>query len=115
MLFRSLSFTAAISAYLGITEPAIFGVNLRFKFPFFAAMIGSALGAVVITINHVKAPSIGVGGLPGFLSIFPQQWGVFFIGMIIAIVVPFILTFVFSNFTNIKVPTLKNMKLKKNM
>lgn len=112
---KGLSFTAAISAYLGITEPAIFGVNLRFKFPFLSAMIGSAMGAVVITINHVKAPSIGVGGLPGFLSIFPQQWGIFSIGMIIAIVVPFILTFVLSNFSNIKVPALKIMKLKKNM
>jgi len=99
---KGLSFTSAISAYLGITEPAIFGVNLRFKFPFFSAMIGSAAGAIVITLNHVKAPGIGVGGLPGFLSIFPQQWSIFFVGMLIAIVIPFILTLILSNFKGFK-------------
>jgi PTS system trehalose-specific IIC component len=107
---KGLSFTSAISAYLGITEPAIFGVNLRFKFPFFSAMIGSAAGAVVITLNHVKAPSIGVGGLPGFLSIFPQQWGIFFVGMIVAIVIPFVLTLILSKFKNFKLQDLKNEK-----
>ncbi|MBC2578787.1 PTS system trehalose-specific EIIBC component [Clostridium sp. DJ247] len=111
---KGLSFTSAISAYLGITEPAIFGVNLRFKFPFFSAMVGSAAGAIVITLNHVKATSIGVGGLPGFLSIFPQQWGAFFVGMLIAIVIPFILTFALSKFKNFDLPSLKNMKLSKN-
>ena len=107
---KGLSFTSAISAYLGITEPAIFGVNLRFKFPFFSAMIGSAAGAIVITLNHVKAPSIGVGGLPGFLSIFPQQWGIFFVGMIVAIVIPFVLTLILSKFKNFKLQDLKNEK-----
>lgn len=100
---KGLSFTSAISAYLGITEPAMFGVTLRFKFPFISAMIGSAAGAIFITLNNVKAPSIGVGGLPGILSIFPQQWGAFFIGMLIAIVVPFTLTFVLSKVNFFKV------------
>ncbi|MGZ4162215.1 MAG: PTS system trehalose-specific EIIBC component [Neobacillus sp.] len=95
---KGLSLTSAISAYLGITEPAMFGVNLRFRFAFFAAIIGSALAGMFITINGVKAPSVGVGGLPAFLSIFPQNWGPFFIGMAIAIVVPIVLTFVFSKF-----------------
>jgi PTS system trehalose-specific IIC component len=76
----------------------MFGVNLRFRFAFFAAIIGSALAGMFITINGVKAPSVGVGGLPAFLSIFPQNWGPFFIGMAIAIVVPIVLTFVFSKF-----------------
>ncbi|AGK95549.1 PTS system trehalose-specific EIIBC component [Clostridium pasteurianum] len=107
---KGLSFTSAISAYLGITEPAIFGVNLRFKFPFFSAMIGSAAGAIIITLNHVKAPGIGVGGLPGFLSIFPQQWGIFFVGMIVAIVIPFILTLILSKFKNFKLQDSKNEK-----
>lgn len=95
---KGLSLTSAISAYLGITEPAMFGVNLRFRFAFFAAIIGSAIAGMFITINGVKAPSVGVGGLPAFLSIFPQNWGPFFIGMVIAIVVPIVLTFVFSKF-----------------
>jgi trehalose PTS system EIIBC or EIIBCA component len=93
---RGMALTSAISAYLGITEPAMFGVNIRFKYPFYAAMTGSALAAVVITLSKVKATSIGVGGLPGFLSIFPQHWGVFFIGMAIAIAVPIALTLSFA-------------------
>ncbi|MFC3884603.1 PTS system trehalose-specific EIIBC component [Bacillus songklensis] len=93
---KGLSLTSAISAYLGITEPAMFGVNLRFRFAFISAIVGSALAGMVITMNGVQAPSIGVGGLPAFLSIFPQNWGAFFIGMAIAIVVPAVLTFVFG-------------------
>ncbi|EGL83449.1 PTS system, trehalose-specific IIBC subunit [Caldalkalibacillus thermarum TA2.A1] len=89
---KGLSLTSSVSAYLGITEPAMFGVNLRFKYPFICALIGSATAAAFITLNQVRAASIGVGGLPGFLSIFPQQWGAFFIGMAIALIVPFALT-----------------------
>ncbi|UOF90230.1 PTS system trehalose-specific EIIBC component [Fodinisporobacter ferrooxydans] len=89
---RGMALTSAISAYLGITEPAMFGVNIRFRFPFYSAMIGSAIAGFFITLYHVRATSIGVGGIPGFLSIFPNQWGPFFIGMAIALVVPFVLT-----------------------
>ncbi|MBY0098635.1 PTS system trehalose-specific EIIBC component [Mesobacillus maritimus] len=89
---KSLSATSAVSAYLGITEPAMFGVNLRFRFAFISAIIGSALAGAFIAMASVQAPSIGVGGLPAFLSIFPKNWGSFFIGMAIAIIVPFILT-----------------------
>ncbi|QQZ10256.1 PTS system trehalose-specific EIIBC component [Heyndrickxia vini] len=99
---KGLSLTSAISAYLGITEPAMFGVNLRFRFAFIAAIIGSAIGGMFITLNGVKAASVGVGGLPGFLSIFPQNWGAFFIGMGIAIVIPFVLTIVFAKLRKTK-------------
>lgn len=92
---RKLSVTSAISAYLGITEPAMFGVNLRLKYPFISALIGSALGAAVITAFKVKAMSIGVGGLPGFLSIFQNQWiPSFFLGMAVALIVPFLITLI---------------------
>ncbi|WP_349410587.1 PTS system trehalose-specific EIIBC component [Pseudalkalibacillus sp. SCS-8] len=90
---KGLSFTSAVSAYLGITEPAMFGVNIRFKYPFIAAMISSAIAGLILTINKVKATSIGVGGIPGFLSIQPGSWGVFFIGMAIVLILPYILTF----------------------
>ncbi len=93
---KGLSMTSAISAWLGITEPAMFGVNLRYRYPFFAAIIGSAIAGVVITLRGVMAPSIGVGGLPAFLSIFTEFWGVFFIGMAIVLVVPFVLTFIMA-------------------
>lgn len=91
---KGLSFTSAISAYLGITEPAMFGVNLRYRYPFISAIIGAGIAGMFITINHVVAPSIGVGGLPGFLSIVPQKWVPFFIGMAISIVVPVVLTYI---------------------
>ncbi|RXZ02027.1 PTS system trehalose-specific EIIBC component [Fictibacillus sp. S7] len=99
---KGLSFTSAISAYLGITEPALFGVNLRFRFPFICAIIGSAIAGILITVNKVQASSIGVGGIPGFLSIFPDKWGPFFLGMAIAIVVPFVLTYVFGRIKKVK-------------
>ncbi|WP_026693093.1 PTS system trehalose-specific EIIBC component [Peribacillus kribbensis] len=95
---KGLSLSSSISAFLGVTEPAMFGVNLRFRYPFFAAMTGSALGAVYITVNKVMAPSIGVGGLPAFFSIVPQKWAPFFVGMAIALVVPFVLTFILGKF-----------------
>ncbi|MCK0472428.1 PTS system trehalose-specific EIIBC component [Halalkalibacter sp. APA_J-10(15)] len=93
---KGLSMTSSISAYLGITEPAMFGVNLRYRFPFICAIIGSAIGAVWITVNSVTANSIGVGGLPGIFSITAGYWLVFLVGMVIAIVVPFVLTFLYG-------------------
>ncbi|KIQ94260.1 EIIBC-Tre [Anoxybacillus thermarum] len=93
---KGLSFTSAVSAYLGITEPAMFGVNLRFRYPFISALIGSAIAGIFITINKVQASSIGVGGLPGFLSIFPEKWAPFFIGMAIVLIVPFMLTYILA-------------------
>ncbi|WP_322922747.1 PTS system trehalose-specific EIIBC component [Paenibacillus campi] len=87
---KSLSATTSLTAFLGVTEPAVFGVNVRFKYPLFMGMFGSAIGGVWLTINHVRAFAIGVGGLPGFLAINVAQWGIFFIGMAIALVVPFV-------------------------
>ena len=93
---KSMASTSAISAYFGITEPAMFGINLRFKFPFYSALLGSAMASVFLAMNQVQASAIGVGGLPGFISIIPQFIPVFLIGMSIAIVVPFVLTCVLS-------------------
>ncbi|MBW0933502.1 PTS system trehalose-specific EIIBC component [Priestia megaterium] len=93
---RGLAFTSGVSAWLGITEPAMFGVNLRYRFPFIAAIIGSAISGVVVSVSGVKAPSIGIGGLPAPLSILPENWGIFILGMLIVIVVPFVLTLLFG-------------------
>jgi PTS system trehalose-specific IIC component len=89
---KSMASTSAISAYFGITEPAMFGVNLRYKFPFYAALVGSALACVFLSLNRIKASAIGVGGLPGFISIIPDYIPLFVIGMLIAMTVPFALT-----------------------
>ena len=90
---QQVNIPACISCYLGITEPALFGVNLKYKFPLVCGMIGSALAAMVCTGMGVKALSIGVGGLPGILSIMFNYWGIFALCMLIAIVVPFVLTY----------------------
>lgn len=92
---KSLSLPAAISAWLGVTEPAMFGVNLKFKYAFYAAIIGSACASVVSILTGVLANSIGIGGLPAFLAIQPQYWLTFIMAMGVAVVVPFVLTVVF--------------------
>ena len=89
---KEVNIPSCISCYLGVTEPAMFGVNLKYSFPFFSAMVGSALAALFSVSTGVMASSIGVGGLPGILSIQPQFMLKFAIAMVIAIVVPFILT-----------------------
>ena len=89
---REISVPAAISAYLGVTEPAMYGINLRYKFPMLCAMVGSALAALVCGFSGVLANGIGVGGLPGILSIQPQFWGIYAVAMLIAIAVPLTLT-----------------------
>ncbi|MCG7409085.1 PTS system trehalose-specific EIIBC component [Paenibacillus sp. ACRRX] len=93
---KSMASTSALSAYFGITEPAMFGVNLSNKYPFYAAIIGSATAAIFITLNDVLAPAIGVGGLPAFISIMPNSMASFFVGMVIAVVIPVVMTFVLS-------------------
>ncbi len=72
---KQISIPATISCYLGVTEPAMFGINLKYTYPFLAAMIGSALAGVFSVGTGVMANSIGVGGLPGILSIQPPIYG----------------------------------------
>ncbi|EEH5114322.1 PTS trehalose transporter subunit IIBC [Salmonella enterica subsp. enterica serovar Kunzendorf] len=89
---REISVPAAISAYLGVTEPAMYGINLKYRFPMLCAMIGSGLAGLLCGLNGVIANGIGVGGLPGILSIPPRYWQVYGMAMVIAIVIPVILT-----------------------
>ncbi|EAO3143269.1 PTS trehalose transporter subunit IIBC [Salmonella enterica] len=89
---REISVPAAISAYLGVTEPAMYGINLKYRFPMLCAMIGSGLAGLLCGLNGVIANGIGVGGLPGILSIPPRYWQVYGMAMVIAIVIPMILT-----------------------
>ena len=89
---QEVNVPACISCYLGVTEPAMFGVNLKFHFPFICGMIGSAIAAVVCVATSTTANAIGVGGIPGILSIQPAYMLSFALCMVIAIVVPFVLT-----------------------
>ena len=84
---QQVNIPACISCYLGVTEPALFGVNLKYGFPLVCGMIGSACGAVISIGTGVEAYSIGVGGLPGILSIKPQFWLNFLIAMLVCIFV----------------------------
>lgn len=89
---QEVNVPACISCYLGVTEPAIFGVNLKHVFPFVCGMIGSSCAAVVCVAMGTTANAIGVGGLPGILSIKPDFMIGFAICMLIAVVVSFVLT-----------------------
>lgn len=91
---KQISIPACISAYLGVTEPALFGVNLKYGFPFICGMIGSGIAAIISVGSGVMANAIGIGGLPGILSIQPNSIPMFAVAMVVAIVVPFILTVV---------------------
>lgn len=89
---KQVNVPACISCYLGVTEPALFGVNLKYGFPLICGLVGSCIAAMISVSSGVMASSIGVGGIPGILSIKPQFMFMFFIAMIEAICVPFILT-----------------------
>lgn len=89
---KQINVPACISCYLGVTEPALFGVNLKYGFPFVCGLVGSCIAAMISVSSGVMASSIGVGGIPGILSIKPQFMFMFFIAMIVAFCIPFILT-----------------------
>ena len=91
---QEVNVPSCVSCYLGVTEPAIFGVNLKHGFPFICGMIGSALAAIVCVATSTTANAIGVGGLPGILSIQPQYMASFAVCMVIAIAVPLVLTLI---------------------
>ena len=90
-----ISLPATISAYLGVTEPALFGVNVKYIYPFVAGMIGSSIAGLLSVTFNVTAASIGIGGLPGILSIQPKYMIPFAGIMLVAIIVPIVLTFFF--------------------
>ena len=91
---QQVNVPACISCYLGVTEPALFGVNLKYVFPLVCGMIGSCCAAMISVGFGVEALSIGVGGLPGILSIKPEYYLIFLLAMIVAVVIPFTLTFI---------------------
>ncbi len=89
---QEVNIPSCISCYLGVTEPAMFGVNLKHSYPFICGMIGSACASIVCVATNSTANAIGVGGLPGILSMQPQSMLTFAICMLIAVAVRFVLT-----------------------
>lgn len=86
---RGLAVPSGISALLGITEPAMFGVNLRYRQAFIAAMIGSGLASAFIAFFNVKAIALGAAGFLGVPSIKPDSLAMYSVGMAISFIVAF--------------------------
>lgn len=103
---KSMALPASLSAFMGITEPAIFGVNIRYIRPFIAGMIGGAFGGALASIMNVYATANGVTGLFGFLITSAS-----FTGYLLTIIVSFAIAFAISWILGIKedTPDNKNM------
>lgn len=93
---KGLSSSAGVSALLGITEPAIFGVNLKLKFPFFCALIGSCIASFIAGIFRVGAISLGSAGFLGFLSVNPKSIIVYVVCELISFAIAFAVTFIYG-------------------
>ncbi len=94
---KAMALPASLSAFLGITEPAIFGVNVRFMRPFIAGMLGGACGGALASIMKVYATANGVTGLFGFLITADS-----FVGYLLTVVVSFVVAFAASWVLGIK-------------
>lgn len=92
---KSICSASGVSALLGITEPAMFGVTLKLRYPFYAAMIGSGVGSAYLAATKTLAQAMGAAGLPGFISMKPESYLNFAIGIVLSMAVSFILTMVF--------------------
>ena len=88
---KAMALPASLSAFMGITEPAIFGVNVRFMRPFIAGMIGGACGAAIASIMGVYATGYGITGIFGFLLTIDSFWG-YLLTFVVAAVVAFVIS-----------------------
>jgi sucrose PTS system EIIBCA or EIIBC component len=93
---KSTASAAGISALLGITEPAMFGINLKLRYPFIGAIVGSAVASGFVTLFKVKATALGAAGIPGIISIRPDTIISYIIGMAISFAVAFLVTIVLA-------------------
>lgn len=106
---QGLAITSGVSGFLGVTEPAMFGVNLPLKYPFIAAIVTSMCVGALIGGSGVIG-KVGVGGLPAILSIEQQFWGVYALGTLISAILPFVLTIIFSKFSKEKAKSIVGEK-----
>lgn len=93
---KGLASSAGVSALLGITEPALFGVNLKYRFPFFCALIGSGAAAAVAGLLKVVAVSLGSAGFLGFLSINATSIPFYILCELISFAIAFALTYIYG-------------------
>ena len=90
---KGLTSSSGVSALLGITEPALFGVNLKYRFPFFCALAASAVGAAFAGLTKVAAVSLGSAGFLGFLSINASSIPMYVVAELITFVLAFAFTY----------------------
>lgn len=90
---KSVALPASLSAFLGITEPAIFGVNLRYVKPFIAGCMGGFAGALVAGLTHVAASAYGITGIFGFLITTDHLFG-YLMDMVVAAGVAFVISWI---------------------
>lgn len=93
---KALAFPAALSAFLGITEPAIFGVNLRFRKPFFLSLIAGAIGGAVASLLGLAGNGFGITIIPGTLLYVDGQLPQYFLMVAVSFAAGFALTYLFG-------------------
>ena len=93
---KQVAYPSCLSALLGITEPAVFGVNLRFVKPFIMSMIGGGIGGFLASLFHLKATGMSITGIPGTLLYLNEQLPIYIFVNVVAFAVAFILTWLFG-------------------
>lgn len=93
---KQVGYPACLSALLGITEPAVFGVNLKFVKPFIMSMIGGGVGGFLASIFHLRATGMSITGIPGTLLYLNEQLPLYILVNVISFAVAFALTWFFG-------------------
>ena len=93
---KQVAYPACLSALLGITEPAVFGVNLKFMKPFVMSMIGGGVGGFLASIFHLRATGMSITGIPGTLLYLNEQLPLYILVNVVAFGVAFGLTWMFG-------------------
>ena len=93
---KGLAGAGGVSAVFGITEPAIFGVNLRLRWPFYCAMVAAAIGSGGVALLNVRGQALGAAGFVGFVSIVPKSIPAYLALEVLVFVLSFGLTFAYA-------------------
>ncbi|AWB45922.1 PTS beta-glucoside transporter subunit EIIBCA [Paenibacillus sp. CAA11] len=96
MKLKALALPSSLSAFLGITEPAIFGVNLRYMKPFIMGLIGGAVGGFMASLFHLAGSGMSVTVIPGTLLYLNGQLPLYILSNLVAMIVAFVLTWLFG-------------------
>ena len=93
---KGLAGAGGVSAVFGITEPAIFGVNLRLRWPFYCAMVSAAIGSAGVALLNVRGQALGAAGFVGFVSIKPESIPAYLALEVLVFVLSFGFTFAYA-------------------